>query len=190
MECKRCGNQDISYFYLGSKGYYCRKCVAFKRILIEEDLKPLDYMTNTENSDYKFSYELTKYQLEASRRTLEYLKEDKNVLLKCVTGAGKTDIVAQSISYYLKKGLRVAYAIPRREVVIELTGRFKKVFNQARVVSVYGGHHDELTGDLIICTTHQLYRYYQSFDLLILDEADAFPLSGNEQNSEIAAYAL
>lgn len=186
MECKRCGNQDISYFYLGSKGYYCRKCVTFKRILIEEDLKPLNYQIENENSDYEFSYELTSYQLEASRRTLEYLKEDKNVLLKCVTGAGKTDIVALSISYYLKKGLRVAYAIPRREVVIELTGRFKKVFNQARVVSVYGGHHDELTGDLIICTTHQLYRYYQSFDLLILDEADAFPLSGNDTLMNIA----
>lgn len=186
MECKRCGNQDISYFYLGSKGYYCRKCVAFKRILIEEDLKPLDYKTETLNSYYEFSYELTSYQLDASHKTLEYLKEGKNVLLKCVTGAGKTDIVAESISDYLRKGLKVCYAIPRREVVIELTGRFKKVFNKAKVTAVYGGHHDELTGDLIICTTHQLYRYYQSFDLLILDEADAFPLSGNDTLMNIA----
>ena len=107
MECKRCGNQDISYFYLGSKGYYCRKCISFKRVLIEEDLKPLDYLTNVENVDYEFSYELTKYQLEASHKTLEHLKEGKNVLLKCITGAGKTDIVALSISYYLKKGLKV-----------------------------------------------------------------------------------
>lgn len=186
MECKRCGNQDISYFYLGSKGYYCRKCISFKRVLIEEDLKPLDYLTNVENADYEFSYELTKYQLEASHKTLEHLKEGKNVLLKCITGAGKTDIVALSISYYLKKGLKVCYAIPRKEVVIELSGRFKKVFNKARVTAVYGGHHDELTGDLIICTTHQLFRYYQSFDLLILDEADAFPLSGNDTLMNIA----
>jgi competence protein ComFA len=34
-------------------------------------------------------------------------------------------------------------------------------------------------GDLIVCTTHQLYRYYQAFDLLILDEPDAFPFRGN-----------
>jgi len=35
---------------------------------------------------------------------------------------------------------------------------------------VYGGHHDDLSGDLIVCTCHQLYRYYKSFDLLIIDE--------------------
>ena len=32
----------------------------------------------------------------------------------------------------------------------------------------------------IICTTHQLYRYPQYFDLLILDELDAFPYVNNE----------
>ena len=35
-------------------------------------------------------------------------------------------------------------------------------------------------GQFIICTTHQLYRYPQYFDLLILDELDAFPYVNNE----------
>ena len=43
MECKRCGNKDKNYFYLGSRGYYCRKCIKFKRILLEEELYPLEY---------------------------------------------------------------------------------------------------------------------------------------------------
>lgn len=29
---------------------------------------------------------------------------------------------------------------------------------------------------LVICTTHQLMKYYQAFDLLIIDEVDSFPL--------------
>ena len=29
---------------------------------------------------------------------------------------------------------------------------------------------------LVISTTHQLLKFYQAFDLLIIDEVDAFPL--------------
>lgn len=186
MECKRCNNSDISYFYLGSKGYYCRKCVGFKRILYQEDIAPFEYLINANNTDYKFSYELTEYQKRASQETYDYLRQGNNVLLKCITGAGKTDIVVQSIEAYLKKGLKVCYAIPRKEVVIELCKRFKQIFEKSDVCAVYGGHHEKLSGDLIICTTHQLFRYYKTFDLLILDEADAFPLSGNDTLMNIA----
>ena len=180
MECQRCGNKDPTYFYKGSKGYYCRKCVGFKRILLNEELDSKNYNIQELISDYRFNYPLTKYQLEASNKTLKYLKENKDVLLYCVCGAGKTEIVVESISDYLKRGLKVCYAISRREVVIELSKRFQTIFTKAKVVAVYGDHNDELYGDLICCTSHQLFRYYQTFDLLIIDEVDAFPLSGNE----------
>ena len=180
MECKRCGNKDPTYFYKGSKGYYCRKCVGFKRILLNEEINSKDYKIQELISDYHFDYPLTIYQKEASSKTLKYLKEGFDILLYCVCGAGKTEIVVESISDYLKRGLKVCYAISRREVVIELSTRFQTIFNKAKVVSVYGDHSDVLDGDLIVCTTHQLFRYYQTFDLLIIDEVDAFPLSGNE----------
>ena len=179
MECKRCGNKDPSYFYKGSKGYYCRKCIRFARALLEEDIESLNYEIDKNVYDYEFAYELTFDQAKASKRCLELIQEG-DVLLHCVCGAGKTEISVESISYYLSKGLKVCYAIARKEVVIELAERFKKIFPKANVVGVYGGHHDQLTGDLIVCTSHQLYRYYKSFDLLILDEVDAFPLKGNE----------
>lgn len=179
MECKRCGNKDPSYFYKGSKGYYCRKCIGFARTLVLEDLKPVEYNIDKNAYDYNFKYELTYKQKKASSECLKLLK-DGDILLYCVCGAGKTEITVESISEYLSKGLKVAYAISRREVVIELTKRFKNIFTNAKVIGVFGGHHDELYGDLIVCTTHQLYRYYKSFDLLILDEVDAFPLKGNK----------
>jgi len=131
---------------------------------------------------------LTPEQIEASKACFACLK-NADVLLYCVCGAGKTEIAVQSIAEYLKRGLKVAYAISRKEVVIELHKRFEKIFPKADVIAVYGGHHDQLTGDLIVCTCHQLYRYYRTFDLLILDEVDAFPLKGNEVLMNISLNA-
>ncbi len=185
MKCLRCGNEDPAYFYKGSKGYYCRKCIRFSRVLAEEELSGFDYEIAPDVQEYHFSYELTPQQKEASKRCLEALKK-KDVLLHCVCGSGKTEISVESISDYLSRGLKVAYAISRREVVIELAQRFADFFPKARVTPVYGGHHERLYGDLIVCTCHQLYRYYHSFDLLVLDEVDAFPLKGDETLMNIA----
>ena len=73
--------------------------------------------------------------------------------------------------------------------MLELEGRLKQYFPNAKVTAVCGGHTDCLEGDLIICTTHQLYRWYQAYDLLILDEPDAFPFRGNAVLHGIAETA-
>ena len=185
MKCERCGNEDPSYFYKGSKGYYCRRCIRFSRVLLEEELSGFDYEIAPDVDEYRFSFELSGQQQEASQRCLESLKVS-DVLLHCVCGAGKTEISVASISAYLQRGLKVAYAISRKEVVIELAKRFSLIFPKAKVTAVYGGHHECLYGDLIICTCHQLYRCHQTFDLLILDEVDAFPLKGDETLMNIA----
>ncbi|MBQ3295359.1 MAG: DEAD/DEAH box helicase [Erysipelotrichaceae bacterium] len=179
MECLRCGNRDPRYFYKGHKGYYCRKCIRYSRVLLEEEPETFSYEVSDEAGEYRFDYPLTPVQLEASNKCLKDLQKN-DILLHAVCGAGKTEISIASISDYLSRGLKVAYAIPRKEVVIELEKRFRKIFHKADVISVYGGHHERLSGDLIICTTHQLYRYYHSFDLLVLDEVDAFPLKGDQ----------
>ena len=184
-ECPLCKNRDSEYFYLGSKGLYCRKCIRFKRVLIEEDLASIDYQINDEAYNYTYSFPLTKYQKIASHKCLSEIKR-KNVLLHCVCGAGKTEIVVETMAHYLKDKRKICYAIARKEVVIELEKRFKILFPKAKVVSVYGGHHSELYGDIIVCTTHQLYRYPKTFDLLILDEVDAFPFKGDDVLFEIA----
>ena len=41
MRCPRCGNEDPSWFYLGSKGWYCRRCVGFSRRLACEAKEPV-----------------------------------------------------------------------------------------------------------------------------------------------------
>ena len=96
-----------------------------------------------------------------------------------VFGAGKTELVYKVIFYALSHKQTVAFAIPRRDVVIELFPRIKNAFPNSKVVTVYGGHTGSLTGDIVLLTTHQLYRYEKYFDLIIIDEIDAFPFKDN-----------
>jgi competence protein ComFA len=189
MKCPRCNNEVNEYFYLGSKGYYCRKCIKFKRRLIKDSLKTEDYPTINGCEDLFLNYQLSEKQKLISEECAKNII-DNDVLLHCVCGAGKTEIVLQSISETLARGKNVCYAISRRQVVLEIGERLSEIFSKARVVSVCGGYTSDLYGDIIVCTTHQLYRYEKLFDLLILDECDAFPFKGNDVLQNIAANSV
>lgn len=179
MRCPRCLNTDEEYFYKGSRGWYCRRCISFGRAMIEEDEQPVSLAAVSDGSEeYTLQYPLTPAQKEIAEKCRELIS-DTDVLLYCVCGAGKTELVVASIAKMLKEKKKVCFAIPRRQVVLELRQRLAQYFPNAKVIAVCGGHTAVTDGDLIICTTHQLYRYWQAFDLLILDEPDAFPFFGN-----------
>ena len=189
MKCPRCGNLQKSYFYKGSHGYYCRKCIGFGRLLLEEEETSLELQAIQEDcSEYTMQYPLTKFQ-EAVSKECQMNIRTQDVLLECVCGAGKTEMVLASISDALNENRKVCFAIARRQVVLELSERLKTYFKKAKIIAVCGGHTDEIDGDLIVCTTHQLYRYQGQFSLLILDEPDAFPYRGDEVLHGIAQHA-
>src|SRR5690606_23829891 len=51
-----------------------------------------------------------------------------------------------------------------------------QAFQDVPVLALYGGSETkDATSSLIIATTHQLLRYQHAFDVLIIDEIDAFP---------------
>jgi competence protein ComFA len=158
-------------------------------MLEEEREGPVLAPVREERGDYALQFELTPAQKEIAFRCVEALRET-DVLLHCVCGAGKTELVTPAIGAMLNEGKKVCFAIPRRQVVLELRERLARYFPKASVVAVCGGYTSETDGDLIICTTHQLFRYYQAFDLLILDEPDAFPFRGNSVLHGIAATAV
>lgn len=76
--------------------------------------------------------------------------------------------------------MKVAFAIPRKDVCIEIYSRLKNDYKSIKIVLVCGGNTSDLEGQIVVLTTHQLYRYKHYFDLLILDEADAFPYYGDK----------
>ncbi len=189
MRCPRCLNEDPAYFYKGVKGYYCRKCISFSRICIEDSIEEVNLeLPQIKSEEYTLEYPLTDEQQRISHLCATKI-EETDILIHAVTGAGKTELVVETISNMLAKKKKVCFAIARRQVVLELADRFRKIFPHAKVVEVCGGHTSQLDGDLIVCTTHQLYRYYNAFDLLILDEPDAFPFYGNVVLHGIASTA-
>jgi competence protein ComFA len=64
--------------------------------------------------------------------------------------------------------------------VLELDPRIRRAFPEATVVTLYGGSEQRWErGDITLSTTHQLFRFRHAFDLVILDEIDAFPYHGD-----------
>ena len=101
-------------------------------------------------------------------------------LIWAVTGAGKTEMIFPMIEHELAHHRQVLIATPRKDVVLELAPRLSKAFPECSVVSLYGGSEERWSkGQVTLATTHQLMRFYQAFDLVIIDELDAYPYHNN-----------
>ena len=172
--CPICGNTDTRYLGIRKGKPYCRKCITFRG---QEATG--EYIQNN-NADYTLRYELSNDQKRLSKQLVENYKNGIDSLVHAVCGSGKTEIVLETIKFAIENNKKVGFAVPRKDVVRELTVRFKSIFTHNRVESVYGGHTSTIEGDLVCITTHQLFRYRHYFDLLIVDEVDAFPFNDNE----------
>ncbi|MFA5235557.1 MAG: helicase-related protein [Bacilli bacterium] len=183
--CPRCGNDDPRYVGFISNRPYCRRCIVFKGQEAEADVFP-----SSSDAELKLDYELSQEQKALSEELVAHYRNGEHVLVHAVTGAGKTEIVYAVMAAAIDSGHEVGLAIPRRDVVIELAGRLRGAFPRLTITAVYGGHHDELQGDIVILTTHQIYRYVAYFDLLVIDECDAFPFKDDPVLEAFARRSL
>lgn len=136
------------------------------------------YISRKEHT-LNMAFKLSKEQVKASSFFLEHYKEKKDAFLYAICGSGKTEIMYETILYALNRGEKVLIAIPRKEIVKELYDRLIKVFPDTIISYLDGSHHKD-DGELLISTVHQLIHYEDEFDLVILDEADAYPYAGND----------
>ena len=173
VRCEKCGNRIKEVFVYDVYKYICRKCLIYKE-------KDMGFFNSQGCGKYSLNYELTNEQKNASEFILNNIINKRDCLLNAVTGAGKTEIIYPLIKYCVDNKLNIGIVIPRKDVVIELYMRIKNDFKEARVVCVYGGNTKELLGDIIILTSHQAYRYKGYFDVIVIDEVDAFPFYKNE----------
>lgn len=167
--CQLCGNTDIHSIGILNGKYYCRRCISFRGEEVEHKL------SYPKKAPIHLEYELSLEQKILSDKLVENYKKGIDSLVYAVCGSGKTEICLQIIKYAINCGDKVAFALPRRDVAIELYNRLKEIFKYNKVICLYGGHTKDKEGDIIVLTTHQLYRYRQYFSLIILDEIDAFP---------------
>ena len=172
--CEKCGNTNPRYIGYRNGQPYCRFCISMRGESVSE------YRPHGGSVVMDIKYPLSKEQKYISKKVKENYQKGIDTLIDAVCGAGKTELIYEVIADALSKQKTVAFAVPRRDVVIELLPRIKAVFPSNRVISVYGGHTSSLKGDIVVLTTHQLYRYPHFFDLIILDEIDAFPFKDND----------
>ena len=153
FKCPKCGNSDDRFIGIKNGKPYCRKCISFSG---ENANK-----RNIKKGAITFSlkYKLSKDQQEISKKIVENFKNGTNTLINAVCGSGKTELVYGVIAHALSTGKQVGFAVPRRDVAQELYLRIKEVFSSNKVILVCGDHHKELEGDVVVLTTHQLYRY-------------------------------
>ncbi len=180
MKCPRCQTTKSKYFQKVSNRYYCRRCIMFGRVFLDEKLETKEISYPNRCIDYHLDYSLSQQQKEVATSLVNNYKQGKNAVVLAVCGSGKTEIIYDSIKTVLNEGKRVCLAIPRKSLVIELATRIQKQFINITPELFYGGHAGNIDGQLIICTTHQLYRFHRQFSLLILDETDAFPYYKDE----------
>ncbi len=171
--CPRCHNQDLLKVGMKNGQPYCRACIQFQCdpwVARKREKKAVQI---------QLGYALTVEQQTIADGLIACYRQQQSAMVDAVTGSGKTEIVFGLIQIALAEGKRIGFVIPRRDVVQEMVPRFQQVFPSLTITSVFGGHHDELEADLIILTTHQIFRYEKYFDVLIFDEVDAFPYAGN-----------
>ena len=187
-QCSRCGNQDAALFAsfpcsrCNAQCIYCRKCIMMGRV---SQCTPLIEWTgpsqNTKVTTFDWAGTLSQGQQSASDEVIKSIEAKTDLLVWAVCGAGKTEVLFNGIHQALKQGKRICVASPRTDVTLELAPRLQKVFPAANPIALYGGSEDrQKYSQLVLSTTHQLYRYKSAFDVIIVDEVDAFPYSFDE----------
>ncbi|MCH3905366.1 MAG: DEAD/DEAH box helicase [Lactobacillus sp.] len=178
--CQRCGSQAAGL--LPNRKSYCRVCLGLGRVVEGDWLVQNLEVKKWPQIEHACTWQgqLTPQQKQVAQSLVESLQAGQSHLVEAVTGAGKTEMLFPAITWALAHGLRIAVATPRVDVAIELYPRL-----QAAFTCILGLRHGRTAPpsrepQLLVCTTHQLLKYIRAFDLLIIDEVDAFPFQNNQ----------
>ena len=177
--CNRCGQAvDKERYQLPIGAYYCRSCLILGRVRSDEELYYFPQEEFPKADVLKWQGTLTEFQAKVSQRLVEAVAKRKDSLVHAVTGAGKTEMIYQVVAQVIDQGGAVCLASPRIDVCLELYRRLKIDF-ACDISLLHGESEAYFRSPLVIATTHQLLKFYRAFDLLIVDEVDAFPYVDN-----------
>ena len=192
--CNRCGNQNVEEFAVGpciicqKNCHYCLRCLNMGKVkeccvLVAIEEKTPAFSPHSVQLYYK--HQMSKEQEKLSQELVKVT--DKEHLVWAVTGAGKTEMIFELMKSVLEEGGRVGLAAPRIDVCNELAPRIKEAFPLEEVTVLHGLTDESYKRTPItIATTHQMLRFYYAFDVLMIDEVDAFPYS----NSDMLQFAV
>ena len=178
LSCQRCGSQIQEDWHLPVGAFYCRECLIMKRIRSDQKLYYFPQECFPKQNVLKWSGQLTPFQERVSQGLLQAVDKKEATLVHAVTGAGKTEMIYQVVAKVINQGGAVCLASPRIDVCLELHKRLQNDF-ACEIALLHGESDPYFRTPLVVATTHQLLKFYQAFDLLIVDEVDAFPYVDN-----------
>lgn len=186
--CNRCGNQDREKMLAapcacGTTCFYCLSCLNMGKIkscTVLHHLPETNSFALPREPILQWHGQLSPEQQRASDEIVATVRSEGTRLIWAVAGAGKTEMIFEGIAACLRKGGRVCLASPRVDVCLELAPRIRQAFPEVPLALLYGGNEEGyIYTPLVIATTHQLLRFREAFDLLIIDEIDSFPYHDN-----------
>ncbi|HFU3730402.1 TPA: DEAD/DEAH box helicase [Streptococcus suis] len=176
--CFRCGTAFEEENKLPNDAFYCRACLLLGRVRSDETLYHFPQQEFPVNSCLKWKGTLTDWQQGISDGLLANIEKRQATLVHAVTGAGKTEMIYHTVASVIDKGGAVCLASPRIDVCIELYKRLQHDFS-IPISLLHGESEPYFRTPLVVATTHQLLKFYQAFDLVLIDEVDAFPYADN-----------
>ncbi|AIS63656.1 DEAD/DEAH box helicase [Listeria ivanovii] len=186
-KCFRCGNINPALFgkmscaNCGQEAcLYCRNCIVMGRMNACQQLffQRTMCLPESQKSFLVWNGTLSNGQKKASEAVIATLEKKQDMLLWAVAGSGKTEMLFEGMDLALKKGYKICLASPRVDVCLELHPRLRAVFPDVEIVCLYGDSEDKYQGEqFVLATTHQLIRFYNAFQVIFIDEVDAFPFA-------------
>ena len=170
LSCQRCGSQIQETWHLPVGAFYCRECLIMKRIRSDQELYYFPQERFPEQDVLKWSGQLTPFQELISQGLLQAVDKKEATLVHAVTGAGKTEMIYQVVAKVINQGGAVCLASPHKRLQNDFA---------CEIALLHGDSDPYFRTPLVVATTHQLLKFYQAFDLLIVDEVDAFPYVDN-----------
>ena len=176
--CQRCNSRILEEWYLPIGACYCRECLLMKRVRSDQALYYFPQEDFSKQDVLKWRGQLTPFQEKVSEGLIRAVEKREPTLVHAVTGAGKTEMIYQVVAKVIDDGGAVCLASPRIDVCLELYKRLQKDF-ACDIALLHGESEPYFRTPLVVATTHQLLKFYHAFDLLIVDEVDAFPYVDN-----------
>lgn len=184
-QCQRCGEMDVeewpSFYGVAAT---CRSCESIGAstsldVLYRDERSLLD---GPSELIFQPHWILTEAQRLASDQVFEFIKgtSEEKALLWAACGAGKTEVCFPSAAWALKQGKSVLFAAPRQDVIHDIVPRLQRDFPNYPFQVLTGATTVKFqVGGMVLATTHQVLRFWRSFDVIFMDEMDAFPYHGS-----------
>jgi competence protein ComFA len=185
VNCAICGRGNCCYCPRCIRMGITKGCTPY----LEWTSEAILYDRRRQKAVLNWEGTLSTAQKTASSKLLNFVRlpATEEFLLWAVCGSGKTEILFEAILDYLQKSKKILITSPRRDVIVELAPRLKEAFPLSSIRVLHGESDEKYEeGDLFLATTHQTLRFKDYFDLVIIDEQDAFPF----HYDRMLAYAV